>query len=92
MMRLQVESFPLPRWVVPVMILIAIAFIPFALVLGLVLTAAVAGFSVLRFFLPATNPPIFGQGPNSQTRLKKPDPVSGIIDAEYQVKDEDGKN
>jgi len=92
MMRLQVQSFQVPRWVVPVVVLIAVALIPFALVLGLALTAAAVGFSVLRLFLPASNPTAFGQGSNSQTRIKNSASASNAIDAEYQVKDEDGEN
>jgi hypothetical protein len=92
MMRLQVQSFQLPRWVVPVMILIALALIPFALVLGLALTAAAVGFSALRLFLPASSSPTFGQGSDGQTRIKNSGSTSKVIDAEYQVKDEDGEN
>ena len=92
MMRLQVQSFQLPRWVVPVMILIAFALIPFALVLGLALTAVAVGFSALRFFFPASSSPTFDQGSNDQPGIKKSTPASKVIDAEYQVKDEDGEN
>lgn len=91
-MRLQVQSFQMPRWVIPVMILVALALVPFALVLGLALTAVALGFSALRLFLPAHNSSHFGPASNGRTRIKSDGPASGVIDAEYQVKDEDGKN
>jgi hypothetical protein len=92
MMRLQVQSFQLPRWVVPVMILVALALIPFALMVGVALTAVALGFSALRLFLPSSSPANFGPGFDGQTRIKNDRPAPGVIDAEYQVKDEDGKN
>jgi hypothetical protein len=92
MMRLQVHSFQLPRWVAPVMILIALALIPFALVLGLALTTIAIGFSALRLFLPISNSATIHRTFNGQTRMKNHTTTSGVIDAEYQVKEKDGKN
>ena len=92
MMRLQVQSFQLPRWVAPVMILVALGLVPFALMLGLALTAIAIGYSTLRLFLPGSNSQTDFQTLHGQTGIKNHSPTSGVIDAEYQVKDEDGKN
>ena len=91
-MRLQVQSFQLPRWVAPVMILVALALLPFALMLGLALTAVAIGYSILRLFLPISNSSTTYQTLRGQTGMKNHASASGVIDAEYQVKDEDGKN
>lgn len=89
MMRFEVRSYSMPRWIVPILILAALALIPFALVLALGLTAAGIGFSALGLFLPKAG------GPENNETLGVPPRHSlksgSVIDADYEIKDENEK-
>ena len=90
-MQIHVRSVQMPRWVVPLLILAALALIPFALMLGLALAAVVIGASALRLLLPSpgrleTRSTDF---PFSGINKRFSDP--SVIDAEYEVKDSDEK-
>jgi hypothetical protein len=88
---MEVRSFQAPRWLGPILILIALALIPFLLTLALGLLALGIGASVIKALLPPSHPK------NDHERIfaahrqfgKKSDPSA--IDAEYEVKDADKK-
>lgn len=92
MLKVQVQSYALPRWVVPVVFLAALALIPFALMLALGLGALALGASVVLSLLPpakpAQDPRHFGEKGHS---MKGPDSPQ-VIDADYEVKDENAKS
>ena len=82
----------MPPWLGPLLVLIILALIPFALMLAAGLTVLAVGFSIFRLFLPSRNRPLLGH-PTSKT----PERIMGesdamTIDAEYEIKDEHGKN
>jgi len=89
MMKFEVHSYQTPRWIVPILILAALALIPFALVLALGLAAAAIGVSAFRLFLPVAG------RPESPGTLGAPPPTSlksgSVIDADYKIKDENEK-
>jgi hypothetical protein len=86
-MRMVMHSFQAPRWVAPLLVIIAIALIPFALILALVLAGLAVGFSVLRLFLSGhgTEDPEIRFGQNGDSR-RIPDDT--VIDADFEVKNE----
>jgi hypothetical protein len=89
MLKFEVRSHQLPRWMVPVLALAALALIPFALMLALGLAAAAVSLSVFRAFLPT------GNRPKDSKTLDPPARISlksgSVIDADYEVKDENEK-
>ncbi len=89
MMRLEVRSYQAPRWMAPILILAALALVPFALMLALGLAAAAIGISAFRLFLPAAgrseNPATFGSPPHHSLKS------GSVIDADYEIKDENEK-
>ena len=88
MMRMEVRSAHLPWWVVPILLLAALALIPFALVLALAVAGMAIGVSVVRFLL--TGPQ--NRHEESQTFRTQDSrthlPPSQVIDADYEVKEE----
>jgi hypothetical protein len=90
-MQIHVRSVQMPRWFVPALILLAVALLPFALMLGLALAAAAVAVSILRVLLPSAGKPEID---SSDFRSPRPDGKisdSSAIDAEYEVKDPDEK-
>ena len=89
MMKLEFRSYQAPRWVAPILILAALALIPFALMLALGLAAAAIGVSTFRSLLPAAdrpeNPETLGARPHHSLRS------GSAIDADYEIKDENEK-
>lgn len=90
-MQIHVRSAPLPRWVAPLLILAALALIPFALMLGLALAAVVIGASALRALLPSPGRPETRSPDFPFSGADKRFSDSSAIDAEYEVKDSDEK-
>ncbi len=90
-MQIHIRSSQLPRWIVPVLILVALALIPFALMLGLTLAAVAIGASALRLLWPSPGKQEAGpkEFPFSKAEKRFSDPSA--IDAEYEVKDSDEK-
>jgi hypothetical protein len=86
-MRMVMHSFRAPRWVAPLLGLVALVLIPFALILALVLAGLALGVSALRLLFS-------GPGPDdSPDRFERPVDSRRIsddtvIDADYEVKDE----
>lgn len=90
MLKFEVHSTQMPRWIVPVLALAAFALLPFALMLALGLAAAAIGFSVFKAFLPPVEKPL---GPESLERPARSSLKSGsVIDADYEIKDENEKD
>jgi hypothetical protein len=90
-MRVVVQSFQAPRWIVPVLILVALALIPFALMLAVTLLGVAVAATAFRALLspaPEANPKnhSFPKG-----QLAELNPGSKVIDAEYEAKDQDEK-
>ena len=88
MMRVQVQTLRAPRWLGPLLVLMALAILPFALMVGLAVMSLVVGASLLRLLLPS---------PEKRT-LENRMPAAGravadssAIDAEYEVKDDHEK-
>jgi hypothetical protein len=90
-MQIHVRSAQLPRWVVPLLILAALALIPFALMLGLALAAVAIGASALRVLLPSLRGPEVRSTEFPFSRADKRFSDPSAIDAEYEVKDSDEK-
>jgi hypothetical protein len=71
----------------PLMVLAALALIPFALMLALSLAAFAAGFILLRAFFPSSKRSELG---SHSFAVKKPHVIearSQVLDAEYEVKE-----
>ena len=86
-MQIHVRSARFPGWVVPVLALIALALLPFAIALAFLVGALALGAGVVRLlFLPpsadASAKPSFRR-PTSKERLADP----SAIDAEFEVKE-----
>jgi hypothetical protein len=91
MMKMEVRTFRVPGWLMPVLLLAALALVPFALMLALAVACAAIGISLLRSFLPpgdasVTTPPAFDRK-DARGFFEKP-----AIDAEYVVKEKNEKN
>jgi hypothetical protein len=89
MMRVEVRSFQMPRWVVPVLVLAALALIPFVLALALAVGALALGAAGLRLLLSPPSPPE-AAFPRATPEKKFSDPSA--IDANYEVKGENEKD
>lgn len=89
MLKFEMHSYQLPRWMVPVLALAALALIPFALMLALGVAVLAIGVSVLRAFLPSS--PGLGKAKNLESPQHVPLKPGSIIDADYEVKDENEK-
>ena len=86
MMRMEMRPVQLPRWTVPVLILFALALIPFALVLALAAAGIAVAASAFRLLTGGRVGPT-GLKPRSGTsRVVFPDHQA--IDADFKVKDE----
>ncbi len=88
MLKFEVRSYQLPRWMVPVLALAALALIPFALMLALGVAALAVGVSVLRAFLPSGRvggSPTLGKAKGGSLK------PGSVIDVDYEVKDENEK-
>jgi hypothetical protein len=88
MMRMEVRSVHLPRWITPLLILAALALIPFALMLALALVGIVLGVSALRFFLAG---PLDKKEEFQRVEPKVPQihlSSCPVIDVDYEVKEE----
>jgi len=85
-MRIHVQTFRVPAWVTPVLILLALALLPVLLTVALgILGLALAAATVRYFLLPSgpSQPP----PPISNDRGEKLG-NSQVIDVDYEVKDE----
>jgi hypothetical protein len=88
MLKFEIREAHLPRWMVPVLVLAALALIPFALMLALGLAAVAVGLTALRILLPPAKPPEREiLKPRASSSLKP----GSVIDADYEVKDENEK-
>ena len=92
-MRMVVQQVRAPRWLVPVLLLLALALIPIAITMALVVAGLTLVGAVVRAFLPGTGPRPGGLDQRTRTERPLGDPRgTPIIDADYQVKDEYEKN
>jgi hypothetical protein len=87
---IQIRTFRAPSWIVPLLILAALAILPFVFALALGLFAlALAATVVRRLILPPSSrrdSPVFP----GQTRRESGN--SNIIDVEYEAKDDHEKD
>ena len=86
-MQIHVRSVQAPRWVIPVLILAALALIPFALALGMALAAAALVASALRLLVPSSDRPLGGSPSIPHSRADNKISNSPAIDAEYEVRE-----
>lgn len=90
-MKIEVHSFQAPRWIIPLLILAALALIPFALALAAGMAVLALGVGVLKLLLPSSG--TSGHVGSFETRRsagKFSD--STAIDADYEVKGENEKD
>ena len=53
-MRMEVRSFQVPRWLAPLMGLLALALIPVAMLVAVCVAALALGTTLIRVFLPTS--------------------------------------
>jgi hypothetical protein len=86
-MRMEVRSFQVPRWLAPLLVLVALAFIPIALMFAVALGVLAVGTTMIRAFLPSSqSTPVSHQRSVFSSLESKKSDVSAI-DVEYEVKD-----
>jgi hypothetical protein len=90
-MKVHFQTFQAPRWAGPVVLLLILALIPFALMLAALLAAVAVGYSVVRFLSPSGRTPLENRSPGSRG-LDSAAPGGTVIDADYEIKDENGEN
>ena len=91
-MKVEIRTFKSAGWIVPLMLLIALVLLPFALMLALALMTAALGAAVFRALLSSTQGDVIGSDARSTRKLGHPTSGPSIIDAEYEVKEKDEKN
>jgi len=90
-MRMEVRSFQVPRWLAPLLVLLALAFIPIALMFAVALGVLAMGTTVIRAFLPSSQPSVSHQSSVFSSLESKKSDLSAI-DVEYEVKDSNEKS
>lgn len=88
-MKVQVRRFRAPGWIVPVLVLIALALLPFALMLAAGLVLLAVGAAALNALLPGGKRSFPENDYSSPPPKLKSGPESGVIDADYEVVKED---
>jgi len=88
--RIQVQTFRLPGWLAPILVLFALVLIPFLLTLALGLLALGLGAAAVRHWL--LPPASLGDSRLFPGRGEKKPGDSPVIDVDYEVKDEHEKN
>ena len=89
MMRVEVRSFQMPRWVVPVLALAALALIPFVLMLALAVGAVAIGAMGIRLLL---SPASLDKEAFPRATHERKFSDQSAIDANYEVKGENEKD
>lgn len=87
-MRMEVRSFQLPRWLAPLMGLLALVLIPVAVMVAFLFAALALGASLIRAFVPSISSREFKSGPTINTKDSSVLSQSSAIDVEYEVKDQ----
>jgi len=87
--QLHVRSFRLPGWVVPVMFLLALALLPFALLFAVGLGVLALGAGLLGALFRGPSGPTLGAGKRGSVDVRGRG--TKVIDVEYEVKDRDAK-
>ncbi len=88
-MKVQVRMFRGPGWIVPALVLIALALLPFALMLAAGLAFLAVGAAALSALLPGARRPLPENDYSPRSRKLKSGPEAGVIDADYEVVKED---
>jgi len=84
LMRMEVRSVQVPRWLAPLLLLLALALIPLALMVAVGFAALTIGATVVRAVLPSSS-----RSPVIQSRsVESSIQPHSAIDAEYEIKDE----
>ena len=85
-MRVHVQTFRVPGWVTPVLLVLALALLPFLLTIALGLLGLVLAATAVRYFLLPSGP----NQPHPPISHDREDKIgnSQIIDVDYEVKDE----
>ena len=87
-MRMEVRSFQVPRWLTPLLVLLALAFIPIALMFAVALGVLAVGTTVIRAFLPSSQPSSVSHVRSVFNSLESKKSDVSAIDVEYEVKDQ----
>ena len=83
-MRMEVRSFQVPRWLAPLLVLLALALIPLALMVAVGFAALALGATVVRAFLSSSSRPPIVQSHSVEAKGVSHE----AIDAEYEIKDQ----
>jgi len=89
---MEIRSFRAPGWLGPVLLLLALAILPFALILGLVVTGIVLGASVMKALVPFPAEEKLEGRTEVVPKQERLSADSEIIDADYEIKDENEKD
>jgi hypothetical protein len=88
---MEFRSFQVPRWLTPVLGLLALALIPIAMMVAVCVAALALGTTLIRAFVPS----IPSQNPNPRPAFRSKDSSvlskQSAIDVEYEVKDQNEK-
>jgi hypothetical protein len=90
MMKVQMRTFRMPGWLLPIFVLLGLALIPIAFFLALALLGLALGSVLVCALLPSVHPHeknenIFSKKHHSQFSDKS------VLDVEYEVKDDHEK-
>ena len=87
-MRMEVRSFQMPRWLAPLMGLLAIVLIPIAVMVAVLFAALALGITLIRAFVPSIASQTFKSRPAINAKDSSVLSQSSAIDVEYEVKDQ----
>ncbi len=83
-MRMEVRSVQVSRWLAPLLLLLALALIPLALMVAVGFAALAIGTTVVRAVLPSSPRSPVIQARSVESSIEP----NSAIDAEYEIKDE----
>jgi len=84
---MEVRSFQVPRWLTPVLGLLALVLIPIAMMVAVCVAVLALGSTLIRVFVPS----IPSQDTQARPVFRSKDssvPSQSAIDVEYEVKDQ----
>ncbi len=85
---MEVRSFQLPRWLAPLMGLLALVLIPVAVMMAFLFAALALGTTLIRAFVPSISSREFKSSPAINPKESSVLSQSSAIDVEYEVKDQ----
>jgi len=85
---MEVRSFQLPRWLAPLMGLLALVLIPVAVMVAFLFAALALGTTLIRVFVPSISSREVKSRPAINSKDSSVLSQSSAIDVEYEVKDQ----